>query len=334
MLKINLLQALSVVSSFASARTESGATELLTKANFEKTAKIVGGVNVHEETSYPWFASYYLNNGSKWLRCGGMLITPEYVLTAAHCIQPQDIYHDPIFRIGELCRDNTENCGQHQEDRAVRSMTKKTTFKTADEGDDFALIRLIQPSTIDPVKIDDMSLSQHYRGGKSLYSLGFGHSSFEGVDSTTLRHVELDYVDNPTCEVAYPDRITDDMMCAMRPGKDACHNDSGGPLFDKEANAVVGIISWGHQCAEPGYPGVYARIATEWDWIKCHICSNHNEPLPYFCGDGDYCNPPGAVPDSPSLSVITADSNSAWRVKVLPSIILVLILHLTSSFWI
>jgi len=335
MLKINFLQALSVVSCFASVRTEGGLKENLINSNFERTSKIVGGTNVYDDTSYSWFASYYLHGGETWLSCGGMLITPEYVLTAAHCIQPQDIDQDPIFRIGELCRDNAENCGQHQEDRRVISITIKNKFIKADKGDDFALIRLDKASTIKPVTIDNMALSQHYSQGKSLYALGFGHSSFGGNDSTTLRHVELDYVDPLTCTAAYPGHITGDMMCASRLGKDACHNDSGGPLFDKEANVVVGIVSWGHECAKPGYPGVYARIATEYDWIKCHICSNHNTPLPPFCGKADYCSPmPGAAPDGPLLSTITAHSNSAWRVEVLRSAALVLILQLTGSFWI
>ena len=89
----------------------------------------------------------------------------------------------------------------------------------------------------------------------------------------------MDYVDIPTCKDVYRDKVTvtNDMMCAARPGKDTCQSDSGGPLYDKEANAVVGIVSWGNGCARPGYPGVYSRIATK---VCVNIYSDLQNYLP------------------------------------------------------
>jgi len=280
-------------------------------------SRIVGGAKVLRVTDrYPWFASYYMDGGNIWLKCGGMLIAPQYVLTAAHCIQAADIDKDPIFRIGELCRGNIGNCGQHWEDRSVESIILLSNFTQADEGNDFALMRLTSPSTVTPVKIDSMALSQDYLAGKHLFVLGFGHDSFGGVDSNILKHVELDYVDDPTCAQTYP-WLTSDMMCAARAGEDACHNDSGGPLFDKESNTVVGIISWGHECAKAGFPGVYSRIATEWSWIKEHICLNHNDPGPGFCTEFVSQSSPD---NNPPLSIITAsDESGASNFEVFPS---------------
>ena len=75
-------------------------------------------------------------------------------------------------------------------------------------------------------------------------------------------HVNLKYVPNEECNNSYTGSVTDNMMCAAKDFKDSCSGDSGGPLYDKGENTVVGIVSWGNGCAKEGYPGVYARVSS------------------------------------------------------------------------
>jgi len=97
-----------------------------------------------------------------------------------------------------------------------------------------------------------------------------------GRVSSLLREVKVPIVDNNICSnqlLKLGDTLFPDLqLCAGYPegGRDACHADSGGPLFIQAPNGpiLVGIVSWGNGCAQPNSPGVYTRISKVKDWIK------------------------------------------------------------------
>lgn len=165
---------------------------------------------------------------------------------------------------------------------------------------DFALIQLDSRSSIEPVKMDQGSYSSSYGSGKrNLWPIGFGNMSPDGgaAYANHLMHVEVKYTTTSACKDAYGDSsITPQMMCAADPGQDSCQGDSGGPLYDSANDVLVGVVSWGYGCALPNYPGVYARISAEWEWIRNTICDNHSSPLPDFCSDSNTDNPPPPTP--------------------------------------
>jgi len=81
--------------------------------------------------------------------------------------------------------------------------------------------------------------------------------------------VSVPIVDRETCQRHMHRAVTDRMICAgylNRGGKDACQGDSGGPLTVD--SILYGIVSWGYECADPNYPGVYTNIANLRWWIK------------------------------------------------------------------
>ena len=80
-----------------------------------------------------------------------------------------------------------------------------------------------------------------------------------------LSHVDVGYIPAEECDELY-DYVTieDSMLCARSsPGKDSCQGDSGGPLYDKENDVLVGVVSWGNDCAHQTCPGVYVIVASE-----------------------------------------------------------------------
>ena len=98
-------------------------------------------------------------------------------------------------------------------------------------------------------------------------------------EPTVLQHLKVMYIPNEDCEEPAPFEyptgfISETMMCASDPGVgDSCEGDSGGPLFDKETGTLVGIVSWGVNCANEAYPGVNARVSKAVSQITLYTTS-------------------------------------------------------------
>ena len=101
-----------------------------------------------------------------------------------------------------------------------------------------------------------------------------------------LHEVEVEVIDSGECKTVYQSlqvpafSIGDTEICATGPagGKDSCFGDSGGPLVVAAGNdrgyAQVGIVSWGPQCGNPLFPGVYTRVSSFSNWIKENVNAN------------------------------------------------------------
>jgi integrin beta 2 len=100
---------------------------------------------------------------------------------------------------------------------------------------------------------------------------GFGRTHEKGRLSSTLKMLEVPYVDRSTCKLSSSFTITPNMFCAgydTQP-EDACQGDSGGPHVTrfKDTYFVTGIVSWGEGCARKGKFGVYTKVSNFLKWI-------------------------------------------------------------------
>jgi len=265
--------------------------------------RIINGEAVEADV-YPWFARAINKNSGAWGGCGGSLVSSEYVLTAAHCVEPDSIESlksNGGYQIGALCApygpSDLKNCGQKVETFGIREIIPHPNYVAATVVNDFALIRLDGVSSVIPVQMDMGNISPGYENmnlKSNLWPVGFGTNE-RGSLARNLMHVNVNYVKQSTCNSNYNGDITNEMMCAADFNQDSCQGDSGGPLYDSDNNVIVGVVSWGQGCADANFPGVYARISNQFSWIRQVICADHGDPKPSFCSD----NPPPPPPLTP-----------------------------------
>ncbi len=116
------------------------------------------------------------------------------------------------------------------------------------------------------------------------------------LPSEELKEVSVNAMSNNICrsrsgfiggkKISLMGRITDNMMCAQDTDEDACQGDSGGPLILKgllpRLDVQVGVVSWGMGCAHEVFPGVYARLSSQMEWIKKTVCEWAESPPDQF----------------------------------------------------
>ena len=192
--------------------------------------------------------------------CGGSLIAPDTVLSAAHC--------SGSLSSVVIGRYDFSDLSETYEDIPTASETKHPDY--CGEQNDLMIIKLSTASSFSPIKLDENT--ETLSAGTDVTVMGWGATASDGPDSSVLLEVEVDIVSNQECNEQYGGGITNDMLCAARAGKDSCQGDSGGPLIMKGSDAandvLVGVVSFGNGCADPSYPGVYSRVSENIAWIK------------------------------------------------------------------
>lgn len=105
--------------------------------------------------------------------------------------------------------------------------------------------------------------------------VGWGSTSTGGGSSNQLRQANVPMVTQQTCSDAYSaiTRVTigDTKICAGDGTRDTCNGDSGGAMLASHVGntwAVVGVTSFGVDCARPDFPGVYTRVDKYLPWIR------------------------------------------------------------------
>ncbi len=263
------------------------ATLLSLPAYSQQQTRIINGKPASTAT-YPWMASIFILGGKDSDNgggCGGSLIAPNWVLTAAHCFLNEAgdaIADDPAsLTTVTLNTDNIVDLASGAIERSASRVLIHPSYQpdpetSANSNDyDIALVELSSAVSVAPIRLYNGALPAHL----PTLVAGWGATVGDGTQaSDALLQTQLLSTTTEICAAAHEGLITSNMFCAgsytESDTSDTCQGDSGGPLFvNLEQGAMqIGITSFGGSetanCGTPGSPGVYASIAELYSFIS------------------------------------------------------------------
>ena len=242
----------------------------------DNTRRIIGGRDAIKG-NWSWMVSI---NNRYGVHCGGSLIAPHWIISAAHCfdgiINPQQ---ELSIYLNFIDQQNLSNAEQH----TIHDVFVHPQWDTynLDSPYDIALIQLSEPSPQPPI-YPNIDLKSHTKVGDFSKALGWGTTNIHTFASSRyLQEVQLPIVSLPLCQAAYAGtyKLFAGQLCAGYDvgGKDGCAGDSGAPLIQHDGTdwRLLGLSSFGGTyqipCGGEGLYGIYSNVHYYRDFVRQYL---------------------------------------------------------------
>ncbi|GAA6235702.1 suppressor of tumorigenicity 14 protein [Lates japonicus] len=238
-----------------------------------KTSRIVGGQDA-EEGEFPWQVSLHVKSSGHV--CGASIISPNWLVTAAHCVQDdgKTRYSQPGTWEAYLGLHTQRNINSVVVKRNLKQIIPHPNYNSYTFDNDIALMELESPVPYsDHIRPICLPASQHdFPTGNTVWITGWGATREGGFAAQVLQKAQVRIINHSVCNNLMGGQLTSRMLCAgvLSGGVDACQGDSGGPLSSPSGTRMflAGVVSWGDGCARRNKPGIYTTVTKFRGWIK------------------------------------------------------------------
>ncbi|MDQ0833431.1 hypothetical protein QF032_005275 [Streptomyces achromogenes] len=243
--------------------------------------KIIGGTTTTVARA-PWMAQLWYGDdrGTSTTTddvgffCGGSVVSPTKILTAAHCVKGYNWQAHGYVVTGSAQLMSDDGSLHGGTGTYVRRQWNHPSYSATTIDNDIAVLTLETPVRATPIKMTTSTDTASYATGTKATLYGWGRTTSATQDlSETLKTAVLPMRSDATCSDFYgADYRKGHMVCAGTPatGADsgttsACNGDSGGPLIVRNAagqDRIVGVVSWGvTNCVESGAYSVFSKVS-------------------------------------------------------------------------
>ncbi|XP_062452545.1 serine protease 57 [Rhea pennata] len=231
---------------------------------------IIGGKAVTPH-SRPYIASIQVDGEHV---CGGFLVWPKWVMTAAHCLIPR---RNPSVRV-VLGAHKLEEPEASQQVFSIEESIAHPCYNPQSVDNDIRLLKLNGSATLNEyVKRIRLPLPHvDLKPGTVCRVIGWGDTSNYGEHPTQLMETKTTIIKRNLCRTLWKGHVSTNMLCAASRNatlQGVCTGDSGGPLVFKAK--VYGIVSFsGERCGDRRYPDIYTKISNYISWVL-HTVRGH-----------------------------------------------------------
>ena len=220
--------------------------------------------------------------------CGGVLVSADCIVTAAHCVVRQGVpFQNVAVCLGRRCGNcSSSNLQGYPQCSKPRSIVVHPQFNESTLDNDIAVMKLKQPASLNCARVLPVCLPNQARDGAYIRAhrqglvTGWGRLNSTVSRSKCLQKGHVRLASSRVCSIRHSSySITSSMMC-VADNNGACEGNSGGPLVVKNRQygdryVLAGIASWGIDCGEANQLGVYTSVLSHVDWVK-NTCGIHN----------------------------------------------------------